>query len=149
MIAFWCFQGGKAASRRPWQSSCAKRFLHVYARTYARVVCQTRQTQTGILILIYQQITHTRTYTRMRVVRTIRDSLRIPVGLTTCTRTRARSVLCITPEQCRPRRHQPKYKSNRNTEPKGEPSRVGFGLNFYRKGCSQNGTQGNMVVDDK
>ena len=41
--------------------------------------------------------------------------------------------LCITQEQCRPERQQSKYKSNRNTEPKGGSFRVGFGLCF--KGC--------------
>ena len=35
-----------------------------------------------------------------------------------------------TTQQCRPRRHQPKYKSNRNTEPKGGSFGVGFGLCF-------------------
>ena len=32
--------------------------------------------------------------------------------------------------QCRPGRHKPKYKSNRNTEPKGGWVGVGFGLAF-------------------
>ena len=40
-----------------------------------------------------------------------------------------------TTQQCRPGRHQPKYKSNRNTEPKGGWVGVGFGLCF--KGCAQ------------
>ena len=42
------------------------------------------------------------------------------------------SALCITLEQCRPGRHQPKHKSNRksnrNIEPKGEWIGVEFGL---------------------
>ena len=54
--------------------------------------------------------THSRTHVRARIRthargRSIRDSLRIPVGLTARTRTRARNALFITPEQCRPRRH--------------------------------------------
>ena len=116
------------------------------ASPHARGLSNETNANGDINIKLSANHAHAHVYAHARG-RTIRDSLRIPVGLTTCTRTRARSALCITPEQCRPRRHQPKYKSNRNTEPKGEPSRVGFGLNF--KGCSQNGTQGNMVVDDK
>ena len=83
-----------------------------FCNTNFEVVCSGTKLQNRSFVR-YCIATHALAHTHLRARkrahargRSIRDSLRIPVGLTTRTRTRARNALCITPEQCRPRRHR-------------------------------------------
>ena len=88
-----------------------------FCNTNFEVVCSGTKLQNRSFVrycIATHALAHTHLRARIRTHargRSISDSLRIPVGLTTRTRMRASDGLCITPEQCRPGRHQPKYKA--------------------------------------